>query len=43
MSRFINSTLVDMRKGRESWRVFIAVCGPAFVVTVIGLILQNLV
>ena len=30
MSRFINSTLVDMRKGRESWRVFLAVCSPAF-------------
>ena len=34
MSRFMNETLTDIRAGRESWRVFTATCGLAFIVSV---------
>lgn len=30
MSRFLNNTIVDIRRGRESWRVFVMLCAPAF-------------
>jgi hypothetical protein len=43
MSRFINDTLSDIRGGRESWRVFVAFCTPAFVLTLLALTLQHLV
>ena len=42
MSRFLNDTLTDIRRGRESWRVFVALCAPAFVLTVLALTLQRM-
>ena len=42
MSRFMNSTLTDLRHGRESWRVFLAVCAPSFAVTVVVLMLRSI-
>jgi hypothetical protein len=35
MSRFLNETISDMRGGRETWRVFIALAGPAFTLAVV--------
>lgn len=35
MSRFLNETISDMRGGRETWRVFVALSGPAFAVAVV--------
>lgn len=35
MSRFLNETLSDIRSGRETWRVFLALGGPAFAVAVV--------
>lgn len=32
MSYFVNQTIADIRKGRETWRVFIAFGVPSFVV-----------
>jgi hypothetical protein len=29
MSQFLNATMTDIREGRETWRVFVACCGPA--------------
>jgi hypothetical protein len=29
MSHFLNATITDIREGRETWRVFVACCGPA--------------
>ena len=43
MSRFLNDTLSDIRRGRESWRVFAAVCTPAFALTLLALTLQHLI
>ena len=43
MSRFLNETLVDIRRGRESWRVFVAVCTPALALTLLALTLQQLI
>jgi hypothetical protein len=34
MSRFLNATLSDIRGGRETWRVFVAVGGPSFFVAI---------
>jgi hypothetical protein len=34
MSRFLNETMSDIRDGRETWRVFVACCGPAFAVAI---------
>lgn len=31
MSQFIHDVVSDMRGGRETWRVFIALCGPALI------------
>jgi len=31
MIGFLNATLSDIRRGRETWRVFVALSGPAFV------------
>ncbi len=33
MTDFLSSTLSDIRGGRQSWRVFLAVCAPSFAVT----------
>jgi hypothetical protein len=34
MSRFLNATMSDLRGGRETWRVFLLLGGPAFFVAV---------
>lgn len=40
MTRFLSDTVSDMRSGRESWRVFVALGGPAFAVAVVMALLQ---
>lgn len=40
MSRFVNETISDMRRGRETWRVFIALAGPAFTLAVAITLMQ---
>ena len=40
MSRFVNETISDMRSGRESWRVLIALAGPAFAIAVVLSLIQ---
>jgi hypothetical protein len=35
MSHFLNAAVTDMRNGRETWRVFIALGGPAFTLAVV--------
>jgi hypothetical protein len=41
MSRFLNATLSDLRRGRETWRVFVALGSPSFAVAVaVGLLRQ---
>lgn len=42
MTRFMTNTLTDIRRGRESWRVFVAFCAPAFAFTVVTLIRGHL-
>lgn len=39
MSRFLNATLSDIRGGRETWRVFIALGGPSFVIAIATVLL----
>jgi hypothetical protein len=34
MSHFLNATLSDIRGGRETWRVFVALAGPAFAIAI---------
>jgi hypothetical protein len=40
MSRFLSAAVSDMRSGRETWRVFLALGGPAFAVAVATALLQ---
>ena len=40
MSRFLNETLSDLRGGRETWRVFVILTSPAFVVAVAVTLVQ---
>ena len=40
MSRFLTETISDMRGGRETWRVFIALGGPAFTLAVVLALIQ---
>ena len=40
MSRFLNQTMIDVRSGRESWRVFLALGAPSFVVAVAVTLMQ---
>jgi hypothetical protein len=40
MSRFLNETLSDIRRGRETWRVFVLFGGPAFVVAIAATLAQ---
>ena len=42
MTRFLNDTLTDIRRGRESWRVFVAFCAPAFALALLSATLQHL-
>lgn len=37
MNRFVTETLNDIRRGRESWRVFVALCSPSFLLTILAL------
>jgi len=41
MTRFMTNTLIDIRRGRESWRVFVAFCAPAFALTLFALSLHR--
>jgi hypothetical protein len=34
MSRFLNDAMIDIRKGRETWRVFVALGTPSFILAV---------
>lgn len=34
MSRFMNETITDIRTGRETWRVLVALCTPAFILAI---------
>jgi len=43
MSRFMTETLEDMRRGRQSWRVFLALCTTSFALTIGAVTLQRLV
>jgi hypothetical protein len=40
MNRFLNDTINDMRGGRETWRVFVALAGPAFTLAFVLSLLQ---
>lgn len=35
MSRFLNATMSDIRSGRETWRVFVALGAPSFALAVV--------
>lgn len=35
MTRFVTCTIADMRRGRETSRVFVALCAPAFAAAVL--------
>lgn len=39
MNAFVIETLEDIRRGRETWRVFVALCTTSFVVTIFALTL----
>jgi hypothetical protein len=41
MSRFLNATLSDIRGGRETWRTYLAVGVPSFVVAVASTLLLH--
>lgn len=44
MTRFLNETMTDIRRGRQTWRVLVAVCTPSFVLAVLtAAALQRLV
>lgn len=34
MSRFVNEVIIDIRRGRETWRVFVALCLPSALASV---------
>lgn len=40
MSEFLNATISDMRSGRESWRVIVALSSPAFAIAVVISLMQ---
>jgi hypothetical protein len=42
MNAFLGNTIKDIRSGRQSWRVFVAVCTPSFAVTVATLALRQI-
>ena len=42
MNAFLDSTIRDIRSGRQSWRVFLAVCTPSFVVAVAATALRQI-
>ena len=34
MSMFMKATIHDLRGGRQTWRVFVSLCTPAFAIAV---------
>lgn len=40
MSRFVNATLSDLRGGRETWRVFVLLGAPAFILAIAATLAQ---
>jgi hypothetical protein len=42
MTRFLTDTLTDIRRGRESWRVFVAFCAPSFALALFTESIQRL-
>ena len=42
MSRFLTDTMTDIRRGRETWRVFVAVCAPSFALAIATAVFQRL-
>jgi hypothetical protein len=34
MSHFVEHVVEDMRTGRETWRVYLTLCGPALAISV---------
>ncbi len=40
MSRFMNATLSDIRRGRDSWRVVLSLSLPAFIISLVAGLLQ---
>lgn len=40
MSQFLNETLSDLRGGRETWRVFVILGGPAFTIALLVSLIQ---
>ena len=42
MSHFFNATLSDLRRGRETWRVFVALGSPSFFVAVAVALLRQI-
>lgn len=40
MSNFLNATMSDIRRGRETWRVFVLLGSPAFIVAVATALVQ---
>lgn len=42
MTRFMTETLNDIRRGRESWRVYVASCTSSFALTIFALTLEHL-
>ena len=43
MAHFLNETLTDIRRGRETWRVFVAFCAPSFALTVATAALSQII
>jgi hypothetical protein len=41
MTHFMNNTLSDLRSGRQSWRVVLLVCTPAFTIGIALALLQR--
>ena len=41
MSQLVTLTLSDLRGGRQTWRVFVLVCTPAFVAACIAAVLAS--
>ena len=41
MSQFLTETISDIRRGRETWRVFLAFCTPAFMIAITFAVTRN--
>jgi len=42
MTRFLTDTITDIRRGRETWRVFLAFCAPSFALALFAALLQHI-